>query len=49
MIVRDATIFLEGEILKGKPQVKLRTIVSKVLSTNRALSLMDQKIANDLR
>ena len=48
--VRDDTIFLESDtkaFLKHRPLAI--AIFSKVFSTNRAISLMDQKIANDPR
>jgi hypothetical protein len=47
--VRDTTIFLDGKSLRGKPQVLLRTIFSKVLSPNRELSLLSEKITSDPR
>jgi hypothetical protein len=48
--VRDrGTIFLEGKSLKGKPQLTLRAIFSRVLSLNRDLNLIDESIANDPR
>jgi hypothetical protein len=43
------TIFLEGKSLKGKPQLTLRAIFSRVLSLNRDLNLIDESIANDPR
>ncbi len=48
--VRDrGTIFLEGKSLKGRPQITLRAIFSRVLSLNRDLNLIDESIANDPR
>ncbi len=47
--VRDTTIFLDGKSLRGKPQVLLRTIFSKVLSPSRELSLLSEKITSDSR
>ena len=47
--VRDTTIYLDGKSLKGRPQVLLRTIFSKVLSPNRELSLLSEKITSDPR
>lgn len=48
--VRDrGTIFLEGKSLKGKPQLTLRAIFSRVLSLNRDLNLIDESVANDPR
>ena len=47
--VRDGTIFLEGESLKGKPQVTLRTIFSKVLSAQRGWGLLSPEVATDPR
>jgi len=47
--VRDTTIYLDGKSLRGRPQVLLRTIFSKVLSPNRELSLLSEKITADPR
>jgi hypothetical protein len=47
--VRDGTIFLEGETLKGKPQVTLRSIFSKVLSAQRGWGLLSPEFATDPR
>ena len=48
--VRDrGTIFLEGKSLRGKPQFTLRAIFSRVLSLNRDLNLVDEKITTDPR
>jgi hypothetical protein len=47
--VRDGTIFLEGESLKGKPQVTLRSIFSKVLSAQRGWGLLSPEFATDPR
>ena len=47
--VRDGTIFLEGESLKGRPQVTLRTIFSKVLSAQRGWGLLSPEFATDPR
>lgn len=47
--VRDTTIYLDGKSLKGRPQVLLRTIFSKVLSPNRELSLLSEKVTSDPR
>ena len=47
--MRDGTIFLEGRSLKGKPQVMLRTIFSKVLSVNRPITVLGEKIVGDPR
>ena len=47
--VRDGTIFLEGESLRGKPQVTLRTIFSKVLSAQRGWGLLSPEVATDPR
>ena len=47
--VRDGTIFLEGESLKGKPQITLRTIFSKVLSVQRGWGLLSPEVATDPR
>jgi len=41
--VRDGSIYLEGESVRGKTEVVLRSIFSKVLSRNRAWSLVDPK------
>ncbi len=46
--VRDGTIYLEGESLKGKPQITLRTIFSKVLSS-RGWGLLSPEVASDPR
>ncbi|MBI3836484.1 MAG: hypothetical protein HY288_00945 [Planctomycetia bacterium] len=46
---RDSTIHLEGKSLKGKPQLVLRAIFSKVLSRNRDLRLLDEKLTSDPR
>ncbi len=46
---RDGTIFLGGESLKGKPQIVLRGIFSKVLPRDRRWSLIDEKIVKDAR
>jgi hypothetical protein len=45
---RDSTIFLEGKSVRGA-QPLLRTIFSKVLSKNRDLHLLDEKMINDPR
>ena len=47
--MRDTTIYLDGKSLKGRPQVLLRTIFSKVLSPNRELSLLSEKVTSDPR
>ena len=47
--VRDGTIFLEGESLRGKPQITLRTIFSKVLSAQRGWGLVAPEVAADPR
>jgi hypothetical protein len=47
--VRDSAIFLDGESLKGKPQVVLRAIFSKVLSQKRPWSIIDERLASDPR
>lgn len=47
--VRDGAIFLEGESLKGKPQITLRTIFSKVLSAQRGWGLLSPEITSDPR
>ena len=47
--VRDSAIFLDGDSLKGKPQVVLRAIFSKVLSQKRPWSIIDEKLASDPR
>jgi hypothetical protein len=47
--VRDGTIFLEGESLKGKPEVALRTIFSKVLSAQRGWGLLSPEVDTDPR
>ncbi|HTU24453.1 MAG TPA: hypothetical protein VMF30_03580, partial [Pirellulales bacterium] len=47
--VRDGTIFLEGESLKGRPQVTLRTIFSKVLSAERGWGLLSPDVTTDPR
>jgi hypothetical protein len=47
--VRDTTIYLDGKSLKGKPQVLLRTIFSKVLSRNRDLRMLSEKVTSDPR
>ncbi len=47
--VRDGSIFLEGESLKGRPQVTLRTIFSKVLSAQRGWGLLSPEVATDPR
>jgi hypothetical protein len=44
---RDSTIYLEG--FKGKPQVVLRTIFSKVLSLSRDIRLLDEELTSDPR
>ncbi len=49
VFVRDDTIHLEGRSLKGKPQVLLRTIFSKVLSINRPITMLGEKITADPR
>jgi hypothetical protein len=46
---QDSTIHLEGRSLKGKPQVLLRTIFSKVLSRNRDIRLLDENLTSDPR
>jgi hypothetical protein len=47
--VRDGTIFLEGESLRGKPQITLRTIFSKVLSAQRGWGLLSPEVTADPR
>jgi hypothetical protein len=42
--VRDDTIYLDGKSLKGKLEVKLRAIFSRVLSKKRDLRLLDESI-----
>jgi hypothetical protein len=45
----DSTIFLEGKSLKGKPQLVLRAIFSKVLSRNRDIHLLNESLTSDPR
>ncbi len=45
--VRDDTIRLAGESLRGKLEFKLRAIFSRVLSKNRELRLLDDSLTND--
>ncbi len=47
--VRDGTIYLEGESLRGKAQFTLRTIFSKVLSAQRGWGLLSPEITADPR
>lgn len=47
--VRDDTIHLDGRSLKGKLQLKLRAIFSRVLSKNRDLRLLDESVTSDSR
>jgi hypothetical protein len=47
--VRDSGIHLEGDSLKGKTELALRGIFSKVLAPTRQMSLVDPKFANDPR
>jgi hypothetical protein len=45
----ESTIQLEGKSLKGKPQLVLRAIFSKVLSRNRDIRLLDETVTSDPR
>jgi hypothetical protein len=45
----DSTISLEGKSLKGKPQLVLRAIFSKVLSRKRDIRLLDESLTSDPR
>jgi hypothetical protein len=47
--VRDGGIFLEGKSLRGKPQVALRGIFSKVLSAQRGWGLLSPEMNRDAR
>jgi hypothetical protein len=47
--VRDGIVFLDGEQVRGKPEVVLRGIFAKVMSANRPWSLVDAKLAADPR
>lgn len=47
--VRDRTLSFAGRSVQGKAQVLLRTIFSKVLSPNRDLRLLSEKITSDPR
>jgi hypothetical protein len=46
---RNDTIRLDGRSVKGKLQLKLRAIFSRVLSKNRDLKLLDDSITTDPR
>lgn len=48
-LVRDGTIYLEGDSLKGKTHIMLRTIFSKTLSRSRPWNLLNEKLINDPR
>lgn len=47
--VRKDTIYLDGRSLKGKLELKLRAIFSRVLSKNRDLKLLDDSVTGDPR
>lgn len=47
--VRNDTIYLDGRSLRGKLQLKLRAIFSRVLSKNRHLKLLGESITDDPR
>jgi hypothetical protein len=47
--VRDGSMFLEGKSFKGKPEIVLRGIFSKVLAKNRSLSLIGERFTGDPR
>lgn len=47
--VRDDTIHLAGESLRGKLELKLRAIFSRVLSKNRDLRLLGESLTGDSR
>jgi hypothetical protein len=49
VFVRDRTLSFGGRSVQGKAQVLLRTIFSKVLSPNRDLRLLSEKITSDPR
>ncbi len=48
-LMRDSGIRLEGEAIKGKPEVLLRGIFSRVLSANRRITLVAEEFAKDAR
>lgn len=48
-LVRESGIYLEGESLRGKPQILLRTIFTKVLAKARSIPLVDDRLAADRR
>ena len=43
-LVRDSSVYLEGKSLRGKPQVLLRSIFSKVLSRERTWSVINPQL-----
>ncbi len=47
--LRDSGLRLEGESIKGKPELLLRGIFSRVLSSNRRVQLIADKFINDPR
>ena len=48
-LVRDATIYLDGDSLRGKTHFVLRTIFSKTLSRTRPWNLLSEKMTSDPR
>jgi len=47
--LRDSGLRLEGESIKGKPELLLRGIFSRVLSSNRQVQLIADKFSKDAR
>jgi hypothetical protein len=48
-LVRDGIVYLEGPELQGKAEFVLRGIFSKVMSHNRPLNLVPEKLTSDAR